>query len=150
AVGFIADQNGGDRGVFVPFFGRLASTPKTVGILTMHMNLPVLCGYARRIENYRLKYEIAPVEIIRPEDWADRSDPLYYITARYVYAIEQMVRRHPELYLWMHRRWKSRPRFEREGKAMPASLEAKLRELPWVDETLISELKNPLPFDCRA
>ncbi len=146
AVGFIADQNGGKRGVFVPFFGRLASTPKAVGLLAMNMKLPVLCGYARRIEPLGLKYEIAPTDILRPEDWADKSDPLHYITAHYVQAIEQMVRKHPEDYLWMHRRWRSRPRFELDGKPMPESLKRKLRELPWVDEALMEELQKPLGF----
>ena len=142
AVGFVADQNGGDRGVFVPFFGRLASTPKTVGLLAVGMKLPVVCGYARRLDGYRLKFEIATVDIIRPQDWAERPDPLFYITARYVAAIERFVREHPEDYLWMHRRWKSRPRFEREGTPMPASLKQKLRDLPWVDEPLIARLER--------
>ncbi len=142
AVGFVADQNGGDRGVFVPFFGRLASTPKTVGLLAVGMKLPVICGYARRLDGYRLKFEIATVDIIRPEDWAERADPLFYITARYVAAIERFVREHPEDYLWMHRRWKSRPRFEQEGKPMPASLRQNLRDLPWVDEQLIARLER--------
>ena len=80
----------------------------------------------------------------------DDSDPLFYITARYVRAIEEMARRYPESYLWMHRRWKSRPRHERNGKPMPASLEAKLRELPWVDEAMMEELRKPLGFDPYA
>jgi KDO2-lipid IV(A) lauroyltransferase len=147
AVGFIADQNGGERGVFVPFFGRLASTPKTVGLLAMSRTLPVVCGYGRRIAPWGLRYEIAPVDVIRPEDWADHPDPLFYITARYVRAIEGMVRAHPEDYLWMHRRWKTRPRFEREGTAMPAALEANLRSLPWMDEGTMERLRQPLRFD---
>ena len=142
AVGFVADQSGGYRGVFVPFFGRLASTPKTVGLLAVGMKLPIVCGYARRLDRYRLRYEIATVDIIRPEDWAERPDPLFYITARYVAAIERFVREHPEDYLWMHRRWKSRPRFELEGKPMPASLKAKLRDLPWMDESMIARLER--------
>ena len=146
AVGFVADQNGGERGVFVPFFGRLASTPKTVGLLAMNMNVPVVCGYARRIEEHGLKYEIATTEIIRPQDWADRSDPLFYIPARYVSVIEKMVREHPEDYMWSHRRWRSRPRFERQGKPMPDSLKRKLRELRWVDEAQLAELEKPLGF----
>ncbi len=140
AVGFVGDQNGGPRGVFVPFFGRLASTPKTVGLLAVSLNLPVVCGYGRRIGAYSLEYEIATVDIIRPEDWADRPDPLFYITARYVAAIERFVREHPGDYLWMHRRWKSRPPFEQEGKPMPESFKKKLRDLPWVDESLIARL----------
>ena len=147
AVGFVADQNGGERGVFVPFFRRLASTPKTVGLLAMNMKVPVVCGYARRIEEHGLKYEIATTEIIRPQEWADRSDPLFYITARYVSVIEKMVREHPEDYMWAHRRWRSRPRFERQGKPMPQSLKRKLRELPWVDEALLADLEKPLGFE---
>ena len=150
AVGFVADQNGGERGVFVPFFGRLASTPKTVGLLAMGRNLPIVCGFARRLKRYDLEYEISATAIIRPEEWRDRSDPLYYITARYVSVIERFVREHPQEYLWMHRRWKNRPRFEREGTPMPSSLKAKLRELPWVDEPLIEQLQKPLGFDSYA
>jgi len=142
AVGFIADQNGGDNGIFVPFFGKLASTAKTVGLLAQQFNVPVLIGSARRVAKYGLKYEIELAELIRPEDWASQPDPMYYISARYVRAIENLVREHPEEYLWMHRRWKSRPRHEREGKPMPAALERKLRSLPWMTEELIEKIKR--------
>jgi len=147
AVGLIADQNGGDRGVFVPYFGKLASAKKTVGLLAMHMNVPVVCGSARRTRRYGLIYEVEVTDIIYPADWAAHPDPLYYITARYVRAIETMVRVQPHQYMWMHRRWKSRPRLEREGKAMPAAFEEKLRSLPWVDDELMASLKAPLGFD---
>ena len=72
-------------------------------------------------------------DIIRPEDWADQPDPLYYITARYSRALEQMVREVPEQYLWIHRRWKSRPRHERRGRPVPPRLRAKIHALPWLD-----------------
>ncbi len=146
AVTFIADQNGGERGVFVPFFGRLASTSKIVALLAMNMKVPIICGYGRRIEENGLKYEIAPTDIIRPEDWADCPDPLFYITARYVAVIEKMIREHPDDYMWMHRRWRSRPRFELQGKPMPDALKRKLRELPWVDDALLADLEKPLGF----
>ncbi len=150
AVGFIADQNGGDRGVFVPFFGRLASATKTVGLLAMTMRVPVLVGYGRRIEPRSLTYEIAVVDIIRTSDWEGRPDPMFYVTARYIRAIEGIVRRYPEEYLWLHRRFKSRPRYEREGRPMPEAYKRKLRELPWVDEAMMMELQKPLGFDSHA
>ena len=74
------------------------------------------------------------MDIIRPEDWANQPDPLFYVTARYRRAIETMVRRAPEQYLWMHRIWKSRPRHERDGKPVPRALAEKIRSLPWLSE----------------
>jgi KDO2-lipid IV(A) lauroyltransferase len=64
----------------------------------------------------------------------DQPDPLFYITARYRRAIEAMVRRAPDQYLWMHRYWKSRPRHERLGREIPASLVTKIEQLPWMTQ----------------
>lgn len=144
ALGFIADQNAGDKGLFVPFFGKLASTYKSIGLLALDQNVPIVCGYAHRVgPGYR--YELGTADVIRPEDWAGRRDPLYYVTARYMRAIETMIRSYPEQYLWMHRRWKSRPRHEREGKPMPAALRRNLEELPWMDAATLERLAEPLP-----
>ncbi len=142
-LGFIGDQNAGDRGLFVPFFGRLASAYKSIGLLAMRYDAPVICGYARRL-GPRFAYEIGTTDIIYPEDWADRPDPLYYLTARYARAIEAMVRLAPEQYLWVHRRWKSRPRHEREGRPLPAALEHKLRDLPWMTDAELDALRQPV------
>ncbi len=147
-LGFIADQNAGDKGLFVPFFGRLASTYKSIGLLALRQNVPIVCGYSQRVGD-AFDYELGTVDIIYPDEWAGRRDPLYYVTARYCRAIETMVRRRPEQYLWMHRRWKSRPRFERLGKPMPASIRRNLDELPWMDQAMLERLMNPPPPDNR-
>ncbi len=143
-LGFIADQNAGDKGMFVPFFGKLASTYKSIGLLAMDQNVPILCGYAHRV-GQGFDYEVGITDIIRPEDWQGRRDPLYYVTARYMRALETMVRRRPQQYLWMHRRWKSRPRHERQGKPMPEALRRHLEELPWMTPEQMRELERPLP-----
>ena len=143
ALGFIADQNAGDKGLFVPFFGRLASTYKSIGLLAIDQNVPIICGCAGRI-GPGARYEMMTHDIIRPEDWKDRRDPLYYVTARFIRSIEQMIRMRPEHYLWMHRRWKSRPRHEREGKPMPAALRRNLEELPWMTPELMGSLEKPV------
>lgn len=152
-VGFVADQNGGDRGLFVPFFGRLASTYKSIGLLAMRHETPIICGQARRLVWERdagsavrdddslgfgrwrgeaFRYRVDVVDVIYPEDWQGRPDPLFYVTARYRRAIERMVRAAPEQYLWMHRYWKSRPLHERTGKPFPPALREKLEQLPWM------------------
>ncbi len=138
-LAFIADQNAGDDGLFVPFFGRLASAYKSIGLLAMHHRVPIVAGSARRIGE-RFQYEIELEDLILPHEWEAAEDPLYYITARYTRAIEMMVRKAPEQYLWVHRRWKSRPRHERELKPFPARLKAKLEGLPWMTRASLEEL----------
>jgi KDO2-lipid IV(A) lauroyltransferase len=110
-VGFIADQNAGPKGVFVDFFGRKASAYKSIALLAMQYDVPVVIGYARRIDD-RFKFQMAAQDIIRPEDWKQQPDPMRYITQRYTKAIEDFVRQDPGQYLWVHRRWKSRPKGE--------------------------------------
>ncbi|MDB5353658.1 MAG: Lipid biosynthesis acyltransferase [Phycisphaerales bacterium] len=111
AVGFIADQNAGSKGIFVDFFGRKASTYKSIGLLAMQYEVPVVIGYARRVDD-RFHFAVGVQDIIQPEDWKAQEDPLRYITQRYTKGIEDMVRGDPGQYLWSHRRWKTRPKGE--------------------------------------
>lgn len=140
-LGFIADQNAGDGGLFVPFFGRLASAYKSIALLAMRYEVPVAAGVAIR-QGERFKYEVSIEDVITPDDWKQRDDPLYYITARYTHAIERMVRRAPEQYLWIHRRWKSRPKHEREGLPLPNRLKRQLAELEWLDQDARERLEQ--------
>lgn len=154
-MGIVADQNAGDRGMFVPFFGRLASTYKSIGLLAIQFRSPVVVGQARRLgwndvhdrpvehgfsagerarDDCGVRYRIEMVDEIMPEEWESQPDPLFYLTARYRRSIETMIRSAPEQYLWMHRIWKSRPRHEREGRPFPPVLREKLRALPWMTE----------------
>jgi Kdo2-lipid IVA lauroyltransferase/acyltransferase len=138
-VAFVADQNGGDRGVFVPFFNRLTSSYKSIGLLAMQFNASIICGVARRtappgVSPDRLHYHFEVVDVYGPQDWETQPDPLFYLTARYRRAIEMMVREAPEQYLWMHRIWRSRPRHERLGRPFPEALAEKIRSLPWTTE----------------
>ncbi len=110
-LGFIADQNAGPKGLFVPFFGRLASTYKSIGLLAIQYRVPVMIGYARR-RGDRFEFDLGVTDIIQPEDWDAQPDELRYITERYTRAIETFVREDPSQYLWIHRRWKTRPKWE--------------------------------------
>lgn len=108
-LGFIGDQDAGSKGLFVDFFGRPASTYKSIGLLAMAGHCPIVVGYARRLGS-RARYEVAVQRIIEPGEWADHDDPLGWITQAYTSAIEEAVRQAPEQYLWIHRRWKSQVR----------------------------------------
>ncbi len=167
-VGFIADQNAGDRGLFVPFFNRLASSYKTIGLLAMQHEAPIICGQARRLNWSRdgnaeegqqgaadqnglgfaswsgepFRYRLDIQDIIEPEDWKGQPDPLFYITARYRRAIETLVRKSPEQNLWLHRYWKSRPRHERIGRPLPGAMKDKIRALPWISADDLARIEE--------
>lgn len=110
-VAFIADQNAGPKGIFVDFFGRKASTYKSIGLLAMQYDVPIIIGYARRIGT-SFRFEVGTQDIIYPQDWKNQDQPLHYITQRYTKAIEDFVSAEPGQYLWIHRRWKTRPKGE--------------------------------------
>lgn len=152
-LGFVADQNAGDRGLFVPYFGRLASTYKTIGLIAIQFDSPVVCAMARRLPAVEpgaaFLYRLELADVIYPEDWKGRPDPLFYLTARYRRALEQMVRAAPEQYLWMHRIWKSRPRHERLGRPFPTALKEKLKALPWMSEGEVERIVECSDKDAR-
>ncbi len=113
---FIADQDAGQRGVFVEFFGRPASWYKSIALLAMRHEKPVIVGGAVRIGG-RFRYEIRVTRIIQPREWAGVADPLRWITREFAAALEALIRAAPEQYLWMHRRWKSQPRLGKSAAA---------------------------------
>ena len=108
-LGFIADQDAGRKGIFVDFFGRKASTYKSIGLVAITYNVPIVVGYSRRIDN-RFLFELGTTRIIFPHEWADKDDPLEWVTAEYTKAIETFIREDPTQYWWLHRRWKHRPK----------------------------------------
>ena len=117
-LSFVADQNAGRKGVFVDFFGRKASTYKSIGLLAMQYDLPIVIGYCRRIgDDY--KFSIGVEDIIYPDQWKQQDRPLGWITQQYTAAIESFIRKDPSQYWWIHRRWKTRPPEER--RAMKAA-----------------------------
>lgn len=119
---FIADQNAGAKGLFVDFFGRPASTYKSIGLLAIQFRCPIVVGYARR-QREGFFYELGVQDIIYPREWqsrpnADTVDELTWITQRFSGGIEQFIRDEPSQYWWIHRRWKSRPPWERPGNSL--------------------------------
>jgi KDO2-lipid IV(A) lauroyltransferase len=120
-LGLLCDQDAGDKGLFVPFFGRNASTFKSIALLAMEYRALVVVGYALRLPDdfqnaHWVRYEIGCEEIIDPDECRDVEE----ITYRYTAALERVVRRAPEQYFWVHRRWKSQPR-ERRRKVKAAA-----------------------------
>lgn len=121
-LGFIGDQDAGRKGMYVDFFGQPASTYKSIGLLAMATERPIVVGYARR-RGHIAEYDFVVQRIIHPHEWATQDDPLRWITQTYTRAIEDFVREAPEQYWWLHRRWKSKPRTagRRKESRLPTS-----------------------------
>ena len=107
-LSFLADQDAGQRGMYVDFFGRPASTHKAIALLAIEHHAPVVVGYARRI-GPGFRYEVGCDAIIEPGEWTGTADDARLLTQRYTSALERIIRRDPEQYLWLHRRWKHQP-----------------------------------------
>jgi Kdo2-lipid IVA lauroyltransferase/acyltransferase len=125
ALAFIADQDAGRKGMFVPFFGRPASTYKSIGLLAMSAECPIVVGYCRRIGT-EFRYEVGVQGTLMPSDWSEQPDPLRWITERYTALLEQAIRSSPEQYLWHHRRWKTKPGDTIRKRRLPESPSASL------------------------
>jgi Kdo2-lipid IVA lauroyltransferase/acyltransferase len=111
-VGILADQNTIDEGVFVDFFGIPACTTTGIARVALHTDAAVVPGYAFWDENlrkYRLRFE-PPVELIRT---GDTESDILQNTQRFAKVLEEIIRKYPGQWVWIHARWKNRPR----GKA---------------------------------
>jgi len=108
-VGILADLNTTrEEGVFCDFFGVQACTTAGVATLALRTEAVVLPGYLiwdNQAGIHRLHFE-KPVETIATGN--QREDVLTN-TARYAKVLESIIRRHPDQWLWIHRRWRTRP-----------------------------------------
>jgi Kdo2-lipid IVA lauroyltransferase/acyltransferase len=111
-VGILLDQNAArSEGVFVPFFGRPASTSKGIAVLALRTGTPILPTFIRR--------ETAGSHLVTigPPLLADEGErpgaAVAALTARCTEAIEHAIRQTPEQWLWIHERWRTRPAAER-------------------------------------
>jgi KDO2-lipid IV(A) lauroyltransferase len=103
SIGILIDQHIQSRdAIHVDFFNRPAATTSVVAALAMRTGAPVVPLFALPIGQgrYRMIYE-PPVEPPK-----EGPDALREFTQRCTDVLEMYVRRHPQLWLWMHRRWR--------------------------------------------
>ena len=108
-LGVMPDVNVQSKdGVFVPFFGKLACTTGGVAMLakrTDAMILPMCSVWDPATGKYVVKYD----EVILSADTGDRERDVIETTAAMTAAMERFIRAHPDQWLWVHKRWKTRP-----------------------------------------
>lgn len=108
-VGILADQNTmPQEGAFVDFFGTPACTTTGIARVALHTDAAVVPGYAywdENIRKYRLRFG-PPVELTRS---GNAEQDILENTQKFTKVIEEIIRRHPDQWVWLHARWKTRP-----------------------------------------
>ena len=108
-IGILMDQNMlPEQGVFVDFFGIPACTSTLMARMALRTDaavVPAFCPWDPALGRYRMRFDPA-VPLIRT---GDEGADILANTAAYTKVIEDYARRYPEQWLWVHRRWKTRP-----------------------------------------
>jgi KDO2-lipid IV(A) lauroyltransferase len=107
AVGFIADQNAGREGVFVEFFGKLASTARGPVAIALKTGAPLILSFDIRLPNDR--HRLVITEPMRLTASGDLDEDVAGNTAQLMAELEKYIRRYPCQWMWQHDRWKTRP-----------------------------------------
>jgi len=115
-IGILADQDVDSvGGVFVTFFGTRAYTPSAPVLLARASGAALIPGFIIR-QNGRHRLVITdPVELV---DTGDKENDLVTNTQRWSDVVESYIRRYPEQWVWMHRRWKTRPPGEKKDRIL--------------------------------
>jgi Kdo2-lipid IVA lauroyltransferase/acyltransferase len=112
-MGALSDVNAHPKeGVFVPFFGIEACTISGPALMAMRSNaliFPAFCVWDRETKKYRF----VRGAIIEPANTGDRKADIVATTAAYTAEIEKLIRQYPDQWLWIHKRWKTRPQGEK-------------------------------------
>lgn len=107
-LGLLIDQDTRVQSVFVPFFGVPASTPRAAADLALRTGAAVVTGYCHRVGE-QTRYRVSMRRLQLPAPSGDREADALAWTAAMTADIERAIREAPEQWVWMHRRWKTRP-----------------------------------------
>jgi KDO2-lipid IV(A) lauroyltransferase len=107
-LGLLIDQNWSWReGCFVNFFDRPACTTNGLAHLALHTGAPVIPAFMARMPGGKYRFLIGEeVELIRTDN---RESDVLENTQKFTAIIEDMVRRYPDQWFWVHQRWKTHP-----------------------------------------
>jgi len=103
-IGILADQDGGTDGIMVSFMGKVASTVGGPAALSLLTKAPVVPIVSYRIAPY--EHEILVLPPIEPLYELPREEAIREMTIKFNDILEGFIRRSPEQWLWLHRRWR--------------------------------------------
>lgn len=103
-VAMVADQRGPEESIKLEFFGRKTSVYTGPAVLSLKMNVPIIYGIAIRQPDF--SYNLVFVEISRENLPDEYDEKVKVLSERMLKYLEDVIRKHPEQWLWMHKRWK--------------------------------------------
>jgi len=107
-VALLSDDDAKEKGVFVPFFGRLTSSLPAAAIYALRIGAPIVTGYLVR-KGLSMRFRYVLEEPIEPRSDARPPREVERITVEIQRRIEAAVRRDPEQFRWFYDRWKRKP-----------------------------------------
>lgn len=131
SVAILADQHAASsEGVSTRFFGQPARTHFSPALLHLRTGVPIMVGVVRRLPecDFRFEFEMADPIIFTPGD--DKERDLAELTQQYTSALEELIRKEPLQWMWVHRRWLN---INRKG-----NMEATIQDM----EKMPTELSN--------
>jgi KDO2-lipid IV(A) lauroyltransferase len=106
-IGLVGDQDAGPEGYFTEFLGRPASVFRGTAYFAWKLKVPIVTGFIFRQPDGRHVVEVDPPFAAEP-DW-DEETAVARLTEIHVARLEAAIRKAPDQYYWLHRRWKTRP-----------------------------------------
>ena len=111
-LGLLIDLNTlGDEGIFVDFFGVPASTNFMIAKLALRTQSPIIPLFSPWLEDKK-KFGLQFGEPVIPQSTGDEEGDVKHLISTLTLIIEDRIRKYPDQWLWIHKRWKTRPRGE--------------------------------------
>ena len=106
-VAMLADQSGPQEGLFIKYFGRLASTHRGPAVFSVRTGAPIVMSFILRKSDGR--YEVIFEEVDTANLTGTDDEKITELTKRHVAVLEKYATLYPDHWLWMHKRWKHTP-----------------------------------------
>jgi KDO2-lipid IV(A) lauroyltransferase len=107
-LGVLVDQDSTRvKSTFVNFFGKSARTPVGPAVLHLKLKSSIVPMFILRNENEKYRIMVKPELKFQP--CGDKNKDIFELTRKYTEILEEIIRKYPSQWLWMHKRWKSRP-----------------------------------------
>lgn len=107
SMAMLMDQDAGRNGIFVDFFGMPCSTPKGPALFALKTGAPIIFAASIRQKDGSIKVILEEIDIDHSKGTSEENvlDVMQRSTAR----LEYYIRKYPDHWFWMHRRWKTSP-----------------------------------------